>query len=83
MSLDELKIGGQLRNGYFIDDLYIGGRGRYVLAHSPHRETPEPYVVWDLNQNGETYNGRYFIDALTASLRFRRLCTDAERSWWT
>lgn len=77
MGLNDLKIGGQLQNGYIIDALHIGASGGYVLAHSPHPDTPEPYVVWNLDRHGDTHTGRYYVSSVDAGHHFRRLYRSA------
>lgn len=69
--MNKLIVGEKLGNGYILDAIF---RNQYVLAHSPNPETPEPYVVWDLDKDGDTRNGRYFVRLSKAEKCFAGLC---------
>lgn len=49
-------------------------RDQYVLAQSLNHKSPEPFVVWDLNVDGEPYNGSYCTSLETAQMKFVERC---------
>lgn len=68
------QIGELLPNGHIVDAAYCVGEDRYVLAHRDG--APEPYVVWAVDQDGDTRNGRYFTDLTRAQRYFASRCYD-------
>lgn len=70
------KIGQILPNGHTVDAAYCVGDARYVLAHRDG--APEPYVVWSVDQDGDTVNGRYFSDPAAAQKKFSQCCFDCK-----
>lgn len=68
------QIGELLPNGHIVDAAYCVGEDRYVLAH--RESAPEPYVVWAVDQDGDTRNGRYFTDPTRAQRHFANCCYD-------
>lgn len=68
------QIGQILPNGHTVDAAYCVGDARYVLAHGDG--APESYVVWDVDQDGDTVNGRYFADPAAAQKKFSQCCFD-------
>lgn len=52
------QIGEILPNGHTVDAAYCVGYDRYVLAHKDGAQ--QPYVVWSVDMDGDTRNGRYF-----------------------
>ncbi len=49
---------------------------QFVLCHSTNVETPEPWVVWNVDSNGNTYCGRYFASKRRAEEKYCELCFD-------
>lgn len=70
------QVGQILPNGHTVDATYCVGDARYVLAH--RHEAPQQYVVWNVDQGGDTVNGRYFSDPAAAQKKFAECCFD----WW-
>lgn len=68
------QVGQILPNGHTVDAAYCVGDARYVLAHRDG--APESYVVWDVDQDGDTVNGRYFSDPAVAQKKFVQCCFD-------
>lgn len=68
------QVGQILPNGHTVDAAYCVGDARYVLAHRDG--APEPYVVWSVDQDGDTVNGRYFSDPAAAQKKFSQCCFD-------
>lgn len=62
------QIGAVLENGYMVDAACCIGDKRYVLAHQ--NEAPQTYVVWSVDQDGDTRHGRYFSNAHDAQSAF-------------
>lgn len=67
-----IKIGDVIGNrriyGIFQD--------RYCIAEAVC-ETPEPYVVWSIDHDGEgVYSGRYYTDKMEAEWCYAGLCFD-------
>lgn len=71
------QVGQILPNGHTVDAAYCVGDARYVLAH--RYEAPQQYVVWNVDQDGDTVNGRYFHDPVAAQKKFAECCFD----WWS
>ncbi len=71
------QIGEILPNGHTVDAAYCVGYDRYVLAHKDG--APQPYVVWSVDMDGDTRNGHYFSDQLSASGYFFSCCYDWQR----
>lgn len=69
--MNKLQIGDTLTCGYRIDANYCN---LYVLAYSATAR--QPYAVWDVDSGGNTRNGRYFGDAISAQKCFAYLCYD-------
>lgn len=70
------QVGQILPNGHTVDAAYCVGDARYVLAHRDGQW--EQYVVWSVDQDGDTVNGRYFSDPAAAQKKFAECCFD----WW-
>ena len=66
----ELIIGKPLRNGYILDA--CDQASRIVLAHSPRPETPQPWVIWHLDQDNDTWGGTYFTYKEVADSAFKK-----------
>lgn len=71
------QIGETLPNGHVVDAACCIGPDQYVLAHKDG--APEPYVVWSVDADGDTYNGHYFSDQDRASRYFSSCCFDGRR----
>lgn len=67
------KVGDPLPNGYSVLANY---RNKIIMAQSPCRDTPQPYVVWHLSSTGDTWGGHYSTDLKTAEKWFAALCFD-------
>lgn len=70
------QVGQILPNGHTVDAAYCVGDARYVLAHWDGEW--EQFVVWGVDQHGDTVNGRYFSDPAAAQKKFAECCFD----WW-
>lgn len=46
----------------------------YILVVSHDEQTPEPYVVFQLNSDGERISGRYFSEYEKAERAFVEVC---------
>lgn len=68
------QVGQILPNGHTVDAAYCVGDARYVLAHRDGQW--EQYVVWSVDQDGDTVNGRYFSDPAAAQEKFAECCFD-------
>ncbi len=63
------QVGETLSSGYTVIANY---HNRHVLAHN--ELAPQPYAIWDLDQDGETVTGRYFCEVSRAEKRFAEIC---------
>ena len=63
------QVGQTLSSGYTVIANY---NNRYVLAFS--EKAPDPYVVWNVYQDGNTVNGRYRSDLENAQKEFTASC---------
>ena len=66
MKRDDFEIMiGKTVNGYsFVGNI----NNRVVLAHNP--KAAEPWVVWNLDSDGDTYSGSYFSNRKSAVKEF-------------
>ena len=63
------QVGETLSSGYTVIANY---HNRHVLAHN--ELAPQPYAIWDLDQDGDTVTGRYFCEVSRAEKRFAEIC---------
>lgn len=63
------QVGQTLSSGYTVIANY---NNRYVLAFS--EKAPDPYVVWNLDRDGDTINGRYRSNLESAQKEFADSC---------
>lgn len=49
---------------------------RSILAQSMSPESPEPYVIWSLSEDGDPHSGSYFVDKEAAEKYFAYSCFD-------
>lgn len=63
------QVGQVLSSGYTVIANY---NNSYVLAYS--KKAPDPYVVWNLDRDGDTVNGRYRSDLESAQKEFTASC---------
>lgn len=68
------QIGQVLKDGYTVDTAHCADNARYVLAHRVG--AAQPYVVWGVDQDGNTQDSRYFSDAGKAQRFFVNRCFD-------
>lgn len=66
----KLEIGDKLKNGAIILDIVSKNSGFVVLALSPERFSP--YVVWQLDSDGDGMAGNYYNMLYDAVLDFNR-----------
>ena len=49
-------------------------RNQHVLAQALNAKSPEPFVVWTLDGDGDPHTGSYCVDMLSAEQKFRERC---------
>jgi hypothetical protein len=65
------QVNDVLPTGHTVLAVY---KNLFVLAQSNHPESPTPFVVWNLDQDGDTYGGGYFNDEEKAQREFVERC---------
>ena len=66
------QVNDVLPTGHIVQAVY---KNQTILAHLDSKPSPTPFVVWNLDQNGDPYGGGYFCDEARAGREF------AERSF--
>ncbi|MFV0351717.1 MAG: hypothetical protein ACK5JF_05320 [Oscillospiraceae bacterium] len=67
-------VGAIIITGY---EVLANYRNQYVLAKSQNGKTPEPYVVWALDEDGDPHTGNYCTTLETAKkVFFERCCPE-------
>lgn len=71
MTAARTEVGACINSGYRVLGNY---NNAYILAQNMNALSPEPFVVWTLDTNGEPYSGSYFIHLEAAEQEFALRC---------
>lgn len=64
-------VGQVLANGFKVLAVY---KNKFVLAQKEGYHIPQPFAVWYLDMDGDTYSGSYFKNAENAERHFAQMC---------
>lgn len=71
MTTARTEVGACINSGYRVLGNY---NNAYILAQNMNALSPEPFVVWTLDGNGEPHTGSYFTHLEAAEQEFALRC---------